>query len=126
MLAFTPVRRQLYRLAIRSVKGLVYVQHGLNRIVSWRHILQAFARIALGIVADGERISRFPSVDRYAENHLRLRRIVDLHTRLIARVVREQKQHATVQGLIGARGRKTYRDRLSGGSAYPQKFRGGQ
>src|SRR5271155_5864170 len=116
MLSFAAIRGQLHGLAVGPVKGPVNVQNGLDRVVSGRHILQTRPWIALRVGSDCEGFTRLPSVDRYTENHLRLNRVVDLHSRLGARVVRKQKKQPPVQRLIGARGRKGRRYRLSGGS----------
>ena len=102
MLAFAAIRRQLHCLAIGTMKGFVNVQHGLNGVLSGGHVLQAGSRIAPRAVADCDGIARLPSVDGYAENHLRPGRIVNLHPRLFARIIREQKQQTAVQWLGGA------------------------
>ena len=117
MLSFAAIRRQLHGLAVRPVKGLINVQHRLNRVVAGRHVLQARPRIALRVVADRKRLTGLPRVHCYTENHLRLKAVVDLHARLFARIVREQKQQPAVQGLGGARDWKADCDRLSGGQS---------
>lgn len=97
MLPFTAIRRQLDRLAVGAEKGLVDVQHSLDRILARRHFLQRPTRIALGVIADSQGRVGFSAVHRYAENHLRFRRIVDLHPWLSARIIGEQEQQTPVE-----------------------------
>jgi hypothetical protein len=125
-LAFAAIRRQLHGLTVRAVKGFENVQHGLDCILSGGHVFQARSRIALRIVADSDGLTGLPPVDGHTENHLRLNRIVDLHARLVAWIVREQKQQASVQRLFGTRGWKAHANRLSRGIGSPYQASGQQ
>ena len=87
VLPFAPIGREFYCFAIRAVECLVDIQHCLNRVVSWRNIFDGCARIALRRFSNQSGIARFPAINCHAKNHLRFRRIVNLHPRLFARVV---------------------------------------
>ena len=99
VLPLAAVGRQLDGLAVAAVERLVDIQHRLRSIVTGRHIIDRSDRITSGVPVNRHRLTWFQAIDGHAEDHLRARRIVDLHPWLIARIVREQEQHSTVQRL---------------------------
>ncbi len=91
LLALATIHRQPDRVAV-ALKRLVAVEHGLHAIRAGRHLAQAVAGVAEHARIDHLRRRRRPLLDVDAEELLRLRAVVHLHSRLVTRVVREDEE----------------------------------
>ena len=114
------------------MEGLIDVEHSLHGVGAGGHVLEAGARVALRAVIDEEWLARLPAIDGDAEDHLRLRGVVDLHARLDspvragACVIGEQEQQAPIQRLRRARGGEADSDGLRKRGDGEQQGRGGE
>ena len=99
MLALAHVGMQLYGFAVAAMESLVLVEYGLHDVFAGRHIFEAADGIAGGPRVHDGGLRRLPAIDGEAEDHLRARCVVDLITRLVAWVGREQEKQAAVERL---------------------------
>jgi hypothetical protein len=113
VLPLTLIHVQLDDRSIRTMKGLIQIQHRLHRVLARRHILQIVNRIPNSLLIHHGRSTRCKTIDGHTKHQLRARRIVDLHPRLIRVIRRQQQQQSPIQRFRAPLPGKTDRKRLS-------------
>ena len=91
-------------MAVGAVKSFVAMEDGLNVILTGLEVCEALDGIAEHGVVDQCGLAGTERIDSAAEDDLRGRRVVDLHTRFFGRISGEDEQNASIERRSAARG----------------------
>src|ERR1051325_3918203 len=82
LLSFTPVHRQLDRMAIRAVKGFITMQHSLDPILASRNLRQSSSRITKRVSIHNFGLFSLPTINIDSKDLLCIQVYTDLKSRL--------------------------------------------
>src|SRR5581483_6585635 len=108
VLPLATIHGELEGVSIAAMKGLVAVQDDLQIVVARLNLSQTAHGIARCRLIEHHGLPGPHPFNVHAEYHLGPGRIVDLHSWLCRRIVREQQQQATINRLIAPGLRKGY------------------
>ncbi len=102
MLAFALVHMELDGVAVGAVEGFVAIEDDLYVVFAGLYVVEVADGVAEGGVVNRGGLAWLEVVDIEAEDHLGARGERDLHARLIAGVIGEDKEEAAVEWLGAA------------------------
>src|SRR6266568_8038556 len=100
VLSFAAIHRQLDGFSIRPMERLIPVQNGLHKILARRKVAQTAYRISIRMFVHYNFLPWPDSLDVHAKHDLRLRSVIDLHARFIARISRQEDEKTSIHGFI--------------------------
>src|ERR1700679_651236 len=90
---------QFHSFPVRTVEGLISIEHGLHDVLACGKVLKAVDWVAGRACIYDRRLAGPPAIDCHAKDDLRTWRVIDLHPRFLVGVSREKQQQPSIHRL---------------------------